>query len=156
MSYNESLKSNSNYPPMTQSQWDNAPWNEVEVPEKDFDVTISQTLSKDTTICTNDYIPGASGVDYESDDEGGCYASSYQDPDDTSDTNWGKAYREEHYTPLDLIKLLGDKCKQELKELEELGSNDAPYYYHQKKKELIHLIDECSCWTDDETEIVES
>ena len=143
------------YPPGAEFD-PSAPWNQVEIPEQEFDVTISQTLSKDTTVCTNDYIPGASGVDYEPDDEGGYCASGWHDPDDTSDTNWGKIYREEHYTPLDLIQMLSEKCKQELKELEELGSEDAPYYYKQKKRELEHLIDECSCWTDDETEVFES
>ena len=151
MSYNESLNPNSNYPHMTQSQWNSAPWNEPYVPEKDFDVTCCQVLSRTATVTTNNYIPGACGVDYEYDDEGGCCACGWQDDDDTSYTNWGKAYREEHYTPLDLIKLLGDKCKNELKELEELGSDDAPYYYKQKKRELELIIEECTCWTDDET-----
>ena len=32
MSYNESLNGNSNYPPMSQSEWDNAPWNQVDNP----------------------------------------------------------------------------------------------------------------------------
>ena len=41
MSYNESLRANSNYPPMSQSDWDRAPWNEVEQPPKDIEVTIS-------------------------------------------------------------------------------------------------------------------
>jgi hypothetical protein len=145
---------NYNYPAGADNE--QAPWNQVEIPEQEFDVTISQTLSKDTTVCTNDYIPGASGVDYEPDDEGGYCASGWHDPDDTSDTNWGKIYREEHYTPLDLIQMLSEKCKQELKELEELGSKDVPYYYKQKKRELEHLIDECSGWTDDETEVFES
>ena len=34
MSYNESLRADSNYPPMSQSDWDRAPWNEVELPPK--------------------------------------------------------------------------------------------------------------------------
>lgn len=145
----------SNYPDGLSDNTPDAPWNDVEVPEKEFDVTISQTLSKDTTVTTNNYIPGASGCDYEPDGEGGYCACGWQDPDDTSNTNWGNAYREEHYTPLDLIQLFGEKCKQELKELEELGFEDAPYYYSQRKRELEHLIEECSCWTDDETEVCE-
>ena len=142
------------YPPGTEFKAD-APWNQVDVPEKEFDVTISQSLSKSVTVVTNDYIPGASGVDYEPNEEGGYSACGWHDPDDTSNTAWGKAYREEHYTPLDLIDLLCKKCKQELNELENLGSEDAPYYYAQKKRELEHLIDECECWTEDECEVVE-
>ena len=136
----------------------NAPFNEVYVPEQEFDVTISQTLSKDTTVTTNDYIPGASGVDYEPDDEGGYCSCGWHDPDDTSDTNWDKAYREEHYTPLELISMLKEKIQIELQEVEDdmcLPSMTDSYALKQKKRELEHLIDECSEWCDDETEIVE-
>lgn len=131
----------------------NAPYNQAEIPEKDFDVTISQTLSKDTTVTTNDYIPGESGVDYEPDDEGGYCASGWQDPDDTSDTNWGKAYREEHYTPLDLIEMFKETLKQQLESWE--GMDYIPYVKKERHR-IEHLIDECSCWTDDETEVVQN
>ena len=50
MSYNESLNPNSNYPPMSQSDWDRAPWNEKEPKEVIVDVTISQTLSRTVTV----------------------------------------------------------------------------------------------------------
>ena len=62
MSYNESLNPGSNYPEMTQSQWDSAPWNEKETPEKEFEVCITQTLSKTVKVTTNDYIPDG-GID---------------------------------------------------------------------------------------------
>ena len=35
----------------------NAPYNQAEVPERDFDVFISQTLSRETTVSTNKYTP---------------------------------------------------------------------------------------------------
>ena len=105
MSYNESLSPNSNYPAMSQSQWDSAPFNEPDVPEKEFDVTISQTLSKSTSIYTQDYQP-------EYDEENGhVYA-------DTSQTDWKKAYNDAAMTPLDIIqsaekiaKALLEECK---------------------------------------------
>ena len=56
MSYNESLRANSNYPPMSQSDWDRAPWNEVELPSKDIEVTISVTVSKTMKVPVRDYI----------------------------------------------------------------------------------------------------
>jgi hypothetical protein len=34
-----------------------APWNEPVIPKKEFDVLVSQTLSRDTSIYTNDYCP---------------------------------------------------------------------------------------------------
>ena len=55
MSYNESLNGNSNYPPMSQSEWDNAPWNQVDNPEREIEVTVSVTLSKIVSIKVSDY-----------------------------------------------------------------------------------------------------
>ena len=56
MSYNESLRANSNYPPMSQSDYDRAPWNEVELPPKEVEVTVSVTISKTTKVPVMDYI----------------------------------------------------------------------------------------------------
>lgn len=56
MSYNKSLRANSNYPPMSQSDWDRAPWNEVEQPPKDVEVTISAIVSKTIKVPVRDYI----------------------------------------------------------------------------------------------------
>ena len=64
MSYNESLNSNSNYPPMSQSEWDRAPWNEVELPRKDVEVTVSITLSKTMKVPVTDYIIDDEGIDF--------------------------------------------------------------------------------------------
>ena len=133
-----------------------APYNEVEVPEKEFDILVSQTLSKSTSVFTNNYIPGASGVDYDSDDEGGCVAIGYQEPDDTSDTDWKKEYRENsHYTPLELIAKFKDYLEKELDVLKDAEeTNDAEV--RRKKRDIKHLIEECEGWTDDETEIIEN
>lgn len=46
---------NSNYPPMSQSDWDKAPWNQEEQSEREIEVTISVTLSKTMKINVNDY-----------------------------------------------------------------------------------------------------
>lgn len=133
----------------------NAPYNEVEVPEKKFEVLASQTLSKSTSIITNQYIPGASGVDYDSDDEGGCVAVGYQEPDDTSNVNWRQEYHENHhYTPLELIAKFKEYLEKELdtlKDAEETNDNETK----QKKRDIKHLIEECEGWTEDEIEIVE-
>ena len=63
----------SNYPDGLSDSTVGAPWNEESIPEKEFEVTCSQSLSKTVTVWTDNYIPGASGVDYERDDEGGIY-----------------------------------------------------------------------------------
>jgi hypothetical protein len=146
MSYNESLNPNSNYPLMSQSQWDSAPFNEVDVPEQDFDVTCSQTLSKTVTITTNNYIPGASGVDYEPNDEGGYDAVGWHDEDDTSDTDWANEYHDNDYhTPLQLIQLL----KQVLE------TNLQHGIVFKSPKFTQDLINECADWQEDETEYIQ-
>lgn len=64
MSYNESLNSNSNYPLMSQSEWDSAPWNEVELPPKDVEVTVSITVSRTMKVPVTDYVIDDEGVDF--------------------------------------------------------------------------------------------
>lgn len=141
MSYNESLRSNSNYPPMSQSQWDAAPFNEEVIPEKDFEVTCSQSLSKTVTITTDNYIPGGEWCEY---DDG--ITIGGHDPDDTSDTNWADEYHNNDYhTPLQLIELFKQYLENELNRMGEVKN----------KRWIKHLIKECSDWTEDETEYVE-
>lgn len=147
MSYNESLKSNSNYPSMSQSEWDSAPFNEVEVPEKDFEVTCSQSLSKTVIVATNNYTPGASGCDCEPDGEGGYYVCEVQDPADTSNTNWADEYHNnDHYTPAQLLMLFKECLEENLK-------NGLVFKTPRVTK---HLIEECDGWIKDETEFIEN
>ena len=136
----------SNYPPG--AEYDpNAPWNEPEVPEKEFDVTCCQTLSKTVTVYTDNYTPGAEGVDYEPDDEGGYTAIGWHDDDDTSDTNWAEEYHaNDYHTPLQLIELFKRYLEHILDDKVQV-STSASY--------IKHLIEECEDWSEDETEYVE-
>ena len=146
----------SNYPDGVSDWTVGAPWNDPDVPDKDFEVTCCQTLSRTATVTTNNYIPGASGVDYESDGEGGSCAFSWHDPDDTSDTNWENEYDENGYkTPLQLIQLLKEYLQKDLEKWEEEDRktpHSSPAFQVRKFK---HLIEECDCWTNDETEFIE-
>lgn len=148
MSYNESLNPNSNYPPMTQSQWDSAPWSDPEVPEKDFDVTCCQTLSRTAAVTTNNYIPGAEGVDYEDGQ-----AIGWHDDDDTSDTDWSEEYEKNGYhTPLQMLQILKGYLQKDLEKWEEENKktpNSGPAF---KVRKFKHLIEECDAWTEDETD----
>ena len=130
-----------------------APWNQVDIPEKDFEITCCQVLSRTVTVTTNNYIPGASGVDYEPDDEGGCCAVGWHDPDDTSDTNWANEYANNGYkTPLELIALLKEYLEKDLRDLQrDMLPNDRSYKAT-KSRMLKGLIEECECWTEDETD----
>ena len=125
-----------------------APYNQSDIPEEEFEVTCSQSLSRTATVWTNNYIPGASGVDYEPDDEGGYCASSWHDPNDTSDTNWAEEYHDnDHYTPIQLIELFRRHLENEL------NNSNIPQNRINKYK---HLIEECEGWTEDETEYLQN
>lgn len=136
---------NYNYPPGADNEY--APWNEPVIPEKEFEVTCSQSLSKTVPVITDNYIPGASGVDYESDDEGGYTAVGWHDPDDTSDTNWAEEYHaNDYHTPLQLIQLF-----------EQVLKNNLEHGIVFRSSEFTQdLINECKGWTEDETEYIEN
>ena len=133
MSYNEYLDPNSNYPPMSQSQWDSAPWNQSEPPEREFDVTVSQTLSKRTTIATSKYQP-------EVDDEDG---STYAN---TEYTDWKEVYEDVCYTPLQLIGKLKTILEDAIAKEQVTGHLKHTYE---------ELIEECEGWEEDDYEVIE-
>ena len=137
----------SNYPAGLNDHSVGTPWNDSDVLEKEFDVTCSQTLSKTVSVLTNNYIPGASGCDYEPDGEGGYCACGWHDPDDTSNTNWANEYHSNDlHTPLQLIQLL----KQVLETDMEHG------IVFKSPRFTQDLINECDGWIEDETEYVEN
>lgn len=112
----------------------NAPWNEPVIPEKDFDITVSQSLSKDITVCTDQYRP-----EYD-DEDGRTYAN-------TEDTDWNTVFENNNYhTPLQLLQLFGEVLQKDLE-------NGIVFKNPRFTQELIN---ECQGWTDDETEIIES
>lgn len=142
-----------NYPAMTQSQWDSAPFNESEVAEKEFEVTCSQSLSKVTSVFTSNYIPGAEGVDCEPDDEGGYIAVGWHDPDDTSITDWKEEYESCHYTPIQLINLYKETLQKQLESWEGMEDTNEG---RREVSRIKHLIEECENWEEDECEIMEA
>ena len=122
------------YPPGAEFN-SRAPWNEREVPERQFHVCISQTLSKSTRVTTNDYVP-----EVDQDDDG------YYVCSDTSDTDWKEAYKNEHLTPLQLIGEFKGFLTKHLPD---------PIINVREFLRFKHLISECESWTEDETEVIE-
>lgn len=107
-----------------------APYNEIEIPEKDFEVTISQELYKEgVCVTTDDYL-----LEYCHED-GHTYT-------DTSETDWKSAYNEEHYTALELIDKLMHICNEELS----FGKLVTDF-------DLVKLLDECKGWKENEIDI---
>ena len=109
-----------------------APWNEPVIPEKEFDVLVSQTLSRDTSIYTNDYCP-------EFDEETG------QTDANTECTDWKKAYSNAAMTPLEII----GAAEKIAKALLEQGETRVGGVY------LKSLISDCEGWNEDELEVIE-
>lgn len=112
-----------------------APWNQVDTPEREFDVLISQTLSKQTTVVTNDFL-----IKIEN-DEG--FSNEIRD---TSDTDWEKAYRDYRYTALDLIEIFKKMLQENLPN---------PKEDPKKYKKYKNLIEECEGWVEDDIEVME-
>ena len=123
----------------------NAPWNEVEVPEKDFEVTCCQTLSRTAVVTTNNYVPCV--------DEGCEDGIGYHDEwEEFPDTCWSDEYRDNGYqTPLQLIQMFQEYLEKDLENVEETAKNTNQNKAFLKRK-LEFLIEECKCWNEDETE----
>ena len=135
------------YPPGAEFD-PNAPYNEPVIPEKEFEITCCQTLSKTTNVYTDNYIPGCCGCDYE---DG--VAVGWHDEDDTSDTNWAEEYHDnDHYTPIQLIGLFKESLKSQLESWEGMEETSAG---KAQIRRIEYLIEECEGWIEDETEYIE-
>lgn len=111
-----------------------APYNEVGIPEREFNVIISQSLSKEVTVSTSSYIP-----EYDEED-GHTYAN-------TEDTDWVDVVKDsELHTPLQLIQILKEVLEKDL----------AAGIVFKNPRITQELIKECDDWSNDETEIVEN
>lgn len=125
MSYNESLSPNSNYPPMSQSEWDNAPFNEPVIPERDFDIDVEFVMSKTVTVTTNDYAP-------EYDDEDG------RENANTENTDWEQAYDNSgHLTIAEMLQELESYVKDDM-------TKTAPN--SGKGRYLQRVLESCQGW----------
>lgn len=127
------IKRMDNYPPGAAND-PNAPYNEVEIPEREFDVTISMSLSRTVQCYTNKYIP-------EVDEENGhLYV-------DTSDTPWSEVYGDNHKT---IPELLEELKKYIQKDLDNLADDETKMDKAFHRRRLEFLLTECDEWTVDE------
>lgn len=123
-----------NYPPG--AKYDaNAPYNEYTPPEKEFEVCVTQELSKYVGITTNNY------AHYVDEDEDG-----YCEWDDTSNTEWDKEfYENDYHDPLALINLFKEFLEEQL---EKGIAFKSPAF-------TKRLIEECEGWEEDELQFTE-
>lgn len=103
----------------------NAPYNEVGVPERDFEVDVEYVLQKkDVLVTTNDYVP-------EFDEETGHTDAN------TLETDWKKAYEDGHYTIPELLEELKNYIKEDLERYK--GSSI-------KERQLKEMLEDCEGW----------
>lgn len=92
---------NYNYPAGADTP--DAPWNEPVIPERDFDVEVTVTMSKVVTVTTNNYVP-----EYD-DEDGHTYAN-------TENTEWDKEFENSgHFTIADLLEELKGYVVEDMK-----------------------------------------
>lgn len=120
---NPSLRKNSNYPPMSDWEWKNSPWMQVDPPEETFDIAVSCSLSKDTEVISTDY----------EDDE---FSDRLNEP-------WN-AYTDSEDT-VDQIIDFARKCAEYM-----LNKHD---YSIESKYGLRRMIDSCKGWVVDENNV---
>lgn len=150
---------NYNYP--EGSDTPDAPWNDTKTPSREFSSCCVQTLSKITTVYTDDYIEGEVYKEAEYED-GQVHTTITQDPPDTSNTNWQEAYINDHMTPLDLINTLKEIKSLEIKTLQaqiESYTTKKDKYITQylalldRLKEAKYICQECDGWVSDDLDI---
>ena len=120
------------YPPGAEFD-PNAPYNEPVIPERDFEVMISQTMSRTVTVTTDDYQP-------EFDEEDG---NTYTN---TENTDWKKVYENCDFKLQDLLSELKQYV---LKDMEGTGPNTG------KGRLLKRLLAACDGWIEDEYTVIE-
>lgn len=121
-----------------------APYNQIDPEPVKVAVTISQTLSRSTTISVRDYIANE-WVDAEPDGEGGLYRTGGVEYD-FSDSDFQGAYENQEYTIPELLDYLKDYLQQDLEHCED----------SQRQQVLQHILEACDGWEVDETEVIES
>lgn len=105
--YNESVNSDSNYPIMSQSEWNNAPWNQTDNPKREIEVLVSVTLSKTFKVRVSDYTIADSGKD-----EGDFYFEDI----DYSECDLKRAVEEQIVLPQEAYKYITSSGNKSVKE----------------------------------------
>ena len=138
------MKESGNYPQGTEYN-PNAPWNQTNPEPVKVEVTISQSLSRSTTITVTDYT-ATKYDDIEYDEDG--YINRIEGIDyDFSDSDLKGAYEEQEYTIPELLNYLKAYLIVDINECSKEGS---------KRKKLQHILKCCEGWEVDETEVVEN
>lgn len=99
MSYNHSLDPDSNYPPMSQSDWDAAPWNQREPEPYEVTVEAEYTIKAKFPVDITDY-----EVEHCPEDGKTYY--------DTTNSDFETAYEEQYYNPAVCLSRMSDLIRK--------------------------------------------
>jgi hypothetical protein len=111
-----------------------APWNALIPSKRKFEVSASQTLSKNTNVITTNYY-----MEYNEWENEWEY--------DTSGVDWTREYfGNGHYKPSQLIHLFKNHLENELRRFGDTID----------KKRYLHLIEECKGWIEDDYVVCQS
>lgn len=119
------------YPPGAEFDT-NAPYNQVELPEREIEVTVSVTLSKTVKVVVDDY-----QIEEDADEDGRCF--NY----DFSECDLHKAVEDQVVLPQNLAEFTERMFNQDLN-LKEAGM----------PKHLKGAIADCKGWNVDEIEVI--
>ena len=131
------------YPPGAEHD-PNAPYNQVDPPEREFKVTATFSVDKEVTVRTSDYV-----VEEDWDDDMGKCESI-----DTSDTNWIAAYQEQHESIEDLLCAFKELLDEHITTM----IDDMQCHIEIDKarlKRFQYLKSECEGWVTHDFEVVE-
>lgn len=140
------MKESGYYAPGTEFD-SNAPWNQSDPEEKEFDCDVTCVLTKEDTVVTQNYT--ISNVDIED-------GMGYEEID-TEGIEWKEEWRQQNYTPIQLINELKGMLEDELNMLRKLdkdGKRSAECV--RRKCEVIDMIRSCEGWVEDELTVEES
>lgn len=110
----------------------NAPYNEVEYPEHDFDMVVSVTLTHDVTITTNQYNA------YVDDEDG---HTEYE----TDNIDWKDEYENQYWSLPELL----DKMRGLLEKWKPEKMERADKHLYER------IMDESQGWEQEEMEVIE-
>lgn len=127
---------NYNYPAGADNE--QAPWNQEPVPEREFEVTVSQTLSRTVKIKTDDYVHVVTNERHN---------GIHEDYADTTDTDWKAAYQNADFKIQDLLLELKSYVQSDLAMS---GTHTS------KGKYLKSLLAACEGWIEDDYEVIEN
>lgn len=117
-----------------------APWNEVSIPEREFDIEVTQTMHFRGTVWTSNYNPIM-------DDEDGHVEY------DTFDTPWSEIFSDQHYSVKELLGKLKEYAQDELSVYDEMyKAGDRGH--GAKREQLRRIIEDCDLWECTEEEII--